>query len=219
MTNATISAIAGVLLMSAPCFAQTPVALVEDVRGHSAGVEFMDYLTVGKVIKLRSQDSLMLGYLASCWSETITGGTVTVGPEQSDVQGGTVNRLKVPCTPGKIALTAKQANQSAGISFRAPEDDPVMLYGVSPVIAATGGAAVLITRIDRPGEHHTITLPKKKGTQTSFVDLAASGKRLVPGGLYRVSIGSRQIVFRIDPGARPGRVPAISRLLQFEPAG
>ena len=105
MTNATMFAVAGVLMLSAPCFAQTPVALVEDVRGNSAGVEFMDYLTAGKVIKLKSQDSVMLGYLASCWSETITGGTVVVGPEQSDVQGGKVNRLKVPCNGGKIALT------------------------------------------------------------------------------------------------------------------
>jgi hypothetical protein len=219
MTNATMFAVAGVLMLSAPCFAQTPVALVEDVRGNSAGVEFMDYLTAGKVIKLKSQDSVMLGYLASCWSETITGGTVTVGPEQSDVQGGKVNRLKVPCSGGKIALTAKQANQSAGTSFRDTGDDPVILYGVSPVIEATGGAAALIARIDQPGEHHTVTLPRRRSTRTSFVDLAAAGKRLVPGGLYRVSIGARQIFFRIDPNAKPGRVPIISRLLRFEPAG
>jgi hypothetical protein len=219
MNNATICAVAGVLLLSTPCFAQTPVALVEDVRGNSVGVEFMDYLTAGKVIKLKSQDSVMLGYLASCWSETITGGTVTVGPEQSDVQGGKVNRLKVPCTPGNIALTAKQANQSAGTSFRAPEDDPVMLYGVSPVIAAAGGAAVLIARVDRPGEHYTVTLPRKAGTRQSFTDLAATGKKLVPGGLYRASIGAREIIFKIDPGAKPGRVPVISRLLRFQPAG
>jgi len=219
MNNATILAVAGVLMSSAPCLAQTPVALVEDVRGNSAGVEFMDYLAAGKVIKLKSQDSVMLGYLASCWSETITGGTVIVGTEQSDVQGGKVNRLKVPCNAGKIALTAKQANQSAGTSFRAPEDDPVVLYGVSPVIAAAGGAAVLIARIDQPGEHHIVTLPKKKGTRTSFADLAAAGKRLVPGGIYRVSIGARQMVFKIDPNAKPGRVPIISRLLRFQTAG
>src|SRR3954467_4168019 len=219
MNNAMISGIAGVLMCSAPCLAQTPAALVEDVRGNSAGVEFMDYLAAGKVIKLKSQDSVMLGYLASCWSETITGGTVTVGSEQSDVQGGKVNRAKVPCNGGKIALTSTQANQSAGTSFRAPEDDPVMLYGVSPVIEAAGGAAVLIARVDQPGEHHTVTLPKKKNTARSFVDLSASGKRLVPGGTYRASIGAKAILFKIDPTAKPGRVPVISRLLRFEPAG
>jgi hypothetical protein len=178
----------------------------------------MDYLSAGKVIKLKSQDSVMLGYLASCWSETIRGGTITVGNEQSDVQGGKVDREKVPCNGGNIALTAKQANQSAGTSFRAPED-LVTLYGVSPVIEATGGAAVLIARIDQPGEHHTVTLPRKKDTRRSFVDLAAGGKRLVPGGVYRASIGARQIVFKIDPSAKPGRLPAITRLLRFQPAG
>src|SRR5204863_7484537 len=98
-------------------------------------------------------------------------------------------------------------------------DEPVVLYGVAPVIEPTGGAAALIARIDQPGEHHTVTLPRKKGTRTSFVDLATTGKKLVPGGLYRVSIGARQVVFRIDPNAKPGRVPIISRLLRLQPAG
>jgi hypothetical protein len=64
-----------------------------------------------------------------------------------------------------------------------------------------------------------VTLPKKRGTRTSFADFAASGKKLVPGGIYRVSIGARQIVFKIDPNAKPGRVPVISRLLRFQPEG
>lgn len=212
-------AIAGVLMLAPQCRAQVPVALVEDVRGNSAGVEFMDYVAAGKVIKLKSRDSLMLGYLTSCWSEQITGGTVTVGNEQSDVQGGKVDRTRVPCNAGQIALTAKQANQSAGTSFREPEDDPALtLYGVSPVIEAPGGAALLISRIDRQGENHAVTLPKLKNTQRSFIDLAKSRTALVPGGIYRASIGARQIVFRVDPGAKSGRVPIISRLLRFPPA-
>ena len=220
MRKATLSAVATAtaLVFSAPGFAQAPVALVEDVRGKSAGVEFMDYVTAGKVIRLKSQDSIVLGYLASCWSESITGGTVIVGNEQSDVQGGKVDRTKVACNGGKIALTAKQANQSAGTSFRAPEDDPLIVYGRSPVIEATGGAALLIARIDQPGEHYVMTLPKKKGTRRSFADLATAKMALSPGGIYRASIGSRQIVFRIDPGARSGRVPIISRLLRFQQA-
>ena len=60
---------------------------------------------VGKVIRLRPKESIVLGYLRSCWHETITGGTVIVGAEQSDVQGGKVVRRKVMCDGGKIALT------------------------------------------------------------------------------------------------------------------
>ena len=45
-------------------------------------------------------------------------------------------------------------------------------------------------------------MPVKPGTQRSFFDFAAAKKTLTAGGTYRASIGSRQIVFRIDPGAR-----------------
>ena len=75
----------------------SPVAVVEDVSGKPAGVEFMDYVAAGKVIKLAAQESLVLGYIKSCWRETIRGGTVTVGDEWSDVQGGTVERARMPC--------------------------------------------------------------------------------------------------------------------------
>ena len=216
MRNITIAAAAtvGVLIFTAQGHAQAPVALVEDVRGSSAGVEFMDYVAAGRIIRLKSQDSLVLGYLKSCWSEAITGGTVTVGSEQSDVQGGNVKRTKVMCDGGRIELTAKQANQSAGTSFRA-SDDALTLYGLSPVIEANGGAALLVVRLDQPGEYHAISLPEKKGRQRSYFDFVTAKKTLTAGGTYRASIGTRQIVFKIDPNARPGRIPIISRLLRF----
>lgn len=50
----------------------------------------MDYVEPGQVIRLGAADGLVLGYLKSCWRETITGGTVTVGTEQSQVAGGEV---------------------------------------------------------------------------------------------------------------------------------
>src|SRR3954463_11959808 len=64
-----------------------PIALVEDVKSATAEVEFMDYVGRGQVIKLEARDLLVLSYLKSCEHETITGGTVTVGAERSDVQG------------------------------------------------------------------------------------------------------------------------------------
>ena len=56
-----------------------PVAVVEKVTGKVVGVEFMDYVTPGKVVKLGPQGSIVLEYMTSCWRETITGGTVVVG--------------------------------------------------------------------------------------------------------------------------------------------
>ena len=80
--------------------AETPVAVVEDVKGKPSGVEFMDYVVPGKVIRLGPNDSIVLGYLASCWRETITGGTVRVGAEQSMVHDGQIERVKVDCDGG-----------------------------------------------------------------------------------------------------------------------
>src|SRR6516165_11155951 len=55
------------------------VAVVESISGNSSGVEFMDYLHLGQVIRLNNRETLVLSYKASCLRETITGGTVTVG--------------------------------------------------------------------------------------------------------------------------------------------
>src|ERR1700689_5751805 len=74
-----------------------PTALVEDIKSTTADVEFMDYVGAGQVIKLRPSDLLVLSYLKSCEHETITGGTVTVGTDRSEVDGGKVARTKVAC--------------------------------------------------------------------------------------------------------------------------
>ena len=212
-------ATAGALVCAAPALAQAPVALVEEVRGRPAGIEFMDYVSAGKVIKLGRQDSIVLGYLRSCWHETIMGGTVIVGAEQSDVRGGEVVRSKVKCDGGNIALTPGQANQSAGTSYRDASQKPTMtLYGLSPVIEAAGGSTVLVVRTDRQGEYHVAHMPAKQGKQRSFFDFATAKKTLTAGGTYWATNGSGRILFAIDPGAKALGVPIISRLLRFPPA-
>src|SRR5580692_4829199 len=90
---ATLGTIGGLVCMAA-ALAGEPVAIVEDVSGKMSGVEFMEYVESGKVIKLGPHDQMVLDYLKSCWRETITGGTVTVGNEQSQVQLGSVKRVR-----------------------------------------------------------------------------------------------------------------------------
>jgi hypothetical protein len=85
-----------------------PTALVEDVKSASADVEFMDYVGTGQVIKLEPSDVLVLSYLKSCEHETITGGTVRVGRDKSDVDGGKIARAKVPCNGGNMKLSSQQ---------------------------------------------------------------------------------------------------------------
>jgi hypothetical protein len=70
--------------------------LVEDVKSASANVEFMDYVGAGQVIKLEPSDVLVLSYFKSCEHETITGGTVRVGSEKSEVTDGKIVRIVVP---------------------------------------------------------------------------------------------------------------------------
>src|SRR5690349_7142881 len=101
---------AGALIVSAA--AQSPVAVVEEITGTVPGVQFMDYVEPGQVIRLGAHDRIVLGYLRSCWRETINGGTVTVGNDESDVAGGEVTRAKVTCEGGKMMLSAELAGKS-----------------------------------------------------------------------------------------------------------
>src|SRR3954468_6913658 len=193
VTRAIImGSITSALLLPAPACSQAPAAIVEDVRGNP-GVEFMDYLSPGRVIKLQSRDVIVLGYLSSCWSESISGGTVVVGRELSEVQGGRVTRTKVKCDGGRMELTARQANQSAGASFRAPDDDLQVIYGLSPFFQATGRAALLVVRLDDPAEYFTADLTGKGGSALSYYDFSEAQIMLKAGRTYRASIGSREI--------------------------
>src|SRR5687767_10970686 len=116
MTKKALMAAAGaaVVVLSSQAIAKAPAplvptALVEDVKSASADIEFMDYVGTGQVIKLEPKDVLVLSYLKSCEHETITGGTVRVGMDKSEVDGGKVARSKVPCNGGNMKLSAQQA--------------------------------------------------------------------------------------------------------------
>jgi hypothetical protein len=209
---------ASALLCAAPALAQAPVALVREVHGAAVGVELMDYVAAGKVIRLGPQESVVLEYLKSCRRERIRGGVVTVGAEQSEVQGGEVTRNAIPCSAGNIKLTREQANQSAGQPVRALHAKPALtLYGLFPVVEADGGTLTIV-RVDREGEYHAANVPMKRGTRRAFFDFATTKRALAAGGTYRANIGSRRILFLIDPDAKARDVPIISRLLRFPPA-
>ncbi len=210
-----------VLACATPAAAQQ-AALVEDAKGKNLDVDFMDYVDAGRVIKLAPGDELVLGYLRSCWRETIKGGTVTVGAEQSTVAGGTVRREKVECDGGKMRLSQAQSGQAGVMVFRAPPRPAqaaapqATLYGLSPVLDVKGGGTVTIERVDQPGEKLTVQVAAQQLQRGAFHDLAKAGQALVAGGVYRASAGpGREIVFKVDPEAKPGQAPVISRLLRL----
>jgi hypothetical protein len=107
------------LVLTGPVFAAGPVsALIEDVSSASAGVEMMEYVEPGRMIRLGPQDSIVLSYLSSCVRERIEGGVIIIGREQSEVRSGKVERRSMPCNSGRMSLAAEVASQSAGVIFR-----------------------------------------------------------------------------------------------------
>jgi hypothetical protein len=169
-------------------------------------------------------DMLVLGYMKSCIQETIRGGAVTVGREQSEVSAGNVVRTRVNCDGGRMQLTSAQSNNSAAMAFRSPPNAKgprkgskvhLTLFGASPIFDVGGGGELVVERIDIPGERHEFKLESNTLVQGRFFDMAASGTSLVPGGVYRSLAGQGEIVFRVDPQAQSGRIPAISRLVRF----
>lgn len=208
------------VLSAAAAHADEPAAMVEDATAGIKGVEFMDYLPAGRIIELAPSDTLVLSYLSSCWRETIAGGTVTVGVQESRVAGGKVQREKVACD-GKLQLTSEQAAKSGTMVFRsAPRPNAlpvaeVTLYGLSPLVELKGGGKVTIERLDRAGERLELDLPAAQLQRGAYYDLAKSSQALAPGGLYRATAGARQVVFKVDPHATGGQGPLVGRLLRL----
>src|SRR5258707_4816751 len=198
-----------------------PIALVEDVKSVTADIEFMDYVGTGQVIKLAPGDVLVLSYLKSCEHETITGGTVIVGAERSDVRDGQIVRAKVRCDGGKMRLSSQQASKSAASAFRLQSADiHPTLYARTPVIQlpkvlASEDRTLLIERIDRRGERHELQIDDTIAA-AGFYDLAKINVSLARRAIYDASIGGHKMTFQIDAKAKSGPAPVVSRLLRFQ---
>lgn len=215
-----------------------PIALVEDINSTTADVEFMDYVGTGQVIKLAPRDVLVLSYLKSCAHETITGGTVRIGSERSEVEGGKIARAKVRCNGGNMRLASQQANASGASAFRL-QSAPVepVLYALPPMVQLprlqpNDKRTLVIERIDRPGERIEVAIGNDLAGG-AFYDLAkADMKPLARGGVYRATIGPSKVTFKVDAKAKVAKadtgkkktgkaksekLPVVSRLLRFPP--
>jgi hypothetical protein len=194
--------------------------LVEDVSAGVTGVEAFDYVPAGRQIELGGAGKLVLGYLASCVEETILGGAVTVGAEQSTVAGGAVQRKTVACAGKPMQLTAEQSGKSGGLVFRRPPsantsggpspagDRPRVIPGAGPVISLPKPGRLTIARVDDKAAPIVLDLPGKP------VDLGKRGVHLAPGGTYRASYGASAIVFEVGKQSAPESSP-LARLIRF----
>ena len=212
------------MALASPAAAESPVAVVEDVQGKVTGAEFMDYVTPKTVIKIGAGGSIILSYMTSCRREKISGiGTVIVGTEESIVHLADVNGEKTDCDSNQAHATTRETSGVAATVLRsmdnskaAPLPQPQLtLYGASPFVEAKGRGTLTVRRLDLAGERQQIDLG---GTQLKgrFFDFASGNVALVPGGLYAATFKSSQIVFRVDPQAKPGATPIVGRLLRME---
>jgi hypothetical protein len=214
------AAIAGLVGLIGVAHAQTPVAVVEDVQGKVTGAEVMDYVVPGQVIKLGAGGLVVLGYMKSCWRETISGiGTVIVGTEQSAVHLAEFKADKVACDPSQSQHVGREVGESAAAvvrSLNADSPPPLVLHGQSPIIATSDRGRLVVERLDVRGERYEIDLTLAAMTRGKFYDFARTKIALKPGGKYSATLKSKQVVFVIDANAGPGAGPIIGRLVPLQ---
>ena len=199
----------------------TPVAVDEDISVEMDDLQFMDLLEQGRVIKLGDGQSVTLGYIRSCTREIISGGTITVGRDKSNVAGGAIERELVDCDGGDLQPSAGQLQTAGAIVFRKaptkggnkPKPQRI-LYGVSPLIRFLGdqtptSVTILLERLDGKKDRYTIKITN------SVIDLSDKNIMLEPGGLYVATAGDRKVVFRISPVASRTGGSVLGRLLAF----
>jgi hypothetical protein len=219
----TFAAMICLIALTGAARAQPPVALVEEVQGKVTGAEFMDYVVPGQVIKLGPGGMVVISYLKSCWHETISGiGTVIVGAEQSAVHLADFKAGRVPCDPSQADKIGREVGESAATVVRSLKDDtpptalPLVLHGLSPIVATSGRGRLVVERLDVKGEHYDVNLSPATTTHGRFYDFARTKIALKPGGMYSATSNSRQVVFQIDTDAKPGAGPIIGRLVTLQ---
>lgn len=213
-----ITALAGPFALPPAAHGAPAAAVVEEVQGSAAGVQFMDYLAAGRVLRLGPRDTVVLAYLASCTRETIAGGTVTVGRDSSQVLGGRVERVQVACARPPSALQAE--GPGAATVFRSLNPSPppsIVLHGRAPLLDLGGaGGVLLIERTDRAATVLSLPVDGPALRRARYLDLALAGVDLAPGGIYAARLGERRVDFKVAADAQPGATPVLGRLLRLD---
>ena len=183
----------------------------------------MDYVVPGQVIKLGPGGMIVLGYMKSCWRETISGvGTVIVGTEQSAVHLADFKAGKVPCDTAQMEKLRKEVGESAATVVRSLKENPpagpppLLLHGTSPIVATSDRGKLVVERIDVKGERYEVDLAHAALAHGKFYDFAKANTALTPGGVYAATLKSKRQVFQIDPEATAGTGPVIGRLVSLQ---
>lgn len=201
-------------LLAASASAQAPaVAILEEIAGASGQHEAFDELKTGERLALGANGRAVIGYLGSCTRETIEGGTVVIGKDQSQIEGGKVARETIPCEATQLVLAEDEASKSATLSTRPMpwvREMRQIVPSRSPLIWVGAKGQLTIKRLDSE-EQQTLSLTIKDGK----VDLAVHQVELVPNGFYELQAGKKKMVIKIHNNAQAGSMPAMSRLVRL----
>ncbi len=193
-----------------------PAAVVEDYQGGSAKIEIMQLLSPGEKLDLSPKDVLVLGYFTSCIRETIRGGEVTIGSEESAISGGKRKSEDIDCDGGAMISPQPTRKEAAAAVFRKgnfekslPKPDWT-LFGKSPIFKLTKPAKEIV--IERLDAEEKIRKLKISGL---IVDTSRTGISLDPSGLYKISIDRNEFHLKISPLAEDS-APILSRIVVFD---
>jgi hypothetical protein len=190
-----------------------PVALVEDVSADRTDVQFMDFLEADQVIELADGEKLVLGYFLSCKQETITGGTVTINADSSNVVGGLIETTQVECDGNPVLGQISGSEEEAGAAaFRALDDiapfPQKLIFGLSPVVKLSGvDTLVMLDRLDEEEDSIEVEVTG------SFLDFKDEDIKLEPGGIYLLTVGNKNLVFKVSAFSTNTDTSLLQRLL------
>ena len=193
-----------------------PAAIVERIEAPSSAIEAFDYLWPGDQIDLGADSILVLGYLTSCRRETIVGGQVKVGLDQSETDSQMIHHQKVPCDPIVASLTSAQASESGAVILRDPEEEAlkaqqsIRIYSTAPVFSTPEPVTQIVVRRLDQSVPDMVLQPAG-----AVLDTAGSAVTFAPGGRYEARAGEILRIFEIDPTADLGDGPAVGRLISF----
>jgi hypothetical protein len=193
-------------------------AIVESIDPARGDIRALDLLAAGTVIELQAGDQLVLGYLLSCTREVITGGKLTIGSDESKVEGGQVERGKISCDGTVDADSAAGSNEAAVVAIRSlgaeAADDLRVVPSPQPVFVLSEGdmpadPSLTIQRLDREESPIRVSLFGRA------LDLKVTGMKLTPGGIYSAACGDRKIAFKIAENAGLAPVVTLQRTVRF----
>jgi hypothetical protein len=156
-----VLAVLALLPPGAEASAQDLAALVSDASDATPKLAQDDVLSVGAQFDLGTDGTVTLTYLNSCNLESIVGGHVTIGTEQSTVTGGKVTLQKLNCFNADEPLSAPGNGEAGGAFSRDPFADPVV-QSTQPIFIASQSSlraktTFVIQRLDsdeKPIERH-----------------------------------------------------------------